>query len=145
MEYRTFDKINEKVSLLGMGAMRFPESADGQVDEAEAISMIRNAVDSGINYVDTAYNYHGGKSEEIVGKALKDGYREKVLLADKMPIWMAKDEDQMRSIFDTQFKRLDVECIDMYLLHSVNVSNWKRAGRLNMLSFLDEMKAKGRI
>ena len=145
MRYRIFNKINEKVSLLGMGAMRLPETADGEVDEKEAIDIIRSSVDSGVNYVDTAYNYHGGKSEVIVGKALKDGYRQKVLLADKMPIWMAKDETKMKEIFDTQLERLDVDCIDMYLVHSVNVPNWKRAKKLNLLPFLEEMKAQGKI
>ena len=145
MRYRIFNKINEKVSLLGMGAMRLPETADGEVDEKEAIDIIRSSVDSGVNYVDTAYNYHGGKSEVIVGKALKDGYRQKVLLADKMPIWMAKDEAKMKEIFDTQLERLDVDCIDMYLVHSVNVPNWKRAKKLNLLPFLEEMKAQGKI
>lgn len=145
MRYRIFNKINEKVSLLGMGAMRLPETADGEVDEKEAIDIIRSSVDSGVNYVDTAYNYHGGKSEVIVGKALKDGYRQKVLLADKMPIWMAKDEAKMKEIFDTQLERLDVDCIDMYLVHSVNVPNWKRARKLNLLPFLEEMKAQGKI
>ena len=145
MRYRIFNKINEKVSLLGMGAMRLPETADGEVDEKEAIDIIRSSVDSGVNYVDTAYNYHGGKSEVIVGKALKDGYRQKVLLADKMPIWMAKDEAKMKEIFDTQLERLDVDCIDMYLIHSVNVPNWKRAKKLNLLPFLEEMKAQGKI
>lgn len=145
MKYRTFKKINEKVSLLGMGAMRLPETADGKIDEAEAIDMIRSSIDSGVTYVDTAYNYHGGNSEVIVGKALQDGYREKVLLADKMPIWLAKDEDGMRKIFDTQLERLGMDCIDMYLFHSVNASNWKRGGKLNLLPFLDELKAAGKV
>ena len=107
MKYRTFAKINEKVSLLGMGAMRFPEEKDGKVDENNAVSIIRAAIDSGINYIDTAYPYLSGQSEVIVGKALKNGYREKVLIADKMPIWLAKDENHMKEIFNTQLKRLD--------------------------------------
>ena len=71
MRYRIFNKINEKVSLLGMGAMRLPETADGEVDEKEAIDIIRSSVDSGVNYVDTAYNYHGGKSESSWEKLSK--------------------------------------------------------------------------
>lgn len=145
MKYRTFGKINEKVSLLGMGAMRLPETADGKVDEQEAISIIRSAIDSGITYVDTAYPYHNGESEVIVGKALKDGYREKVLLADKMPIWLAKDEDHMKEIFSKQLKKLDTDCIDMYLVHSVNTPNWRRIKKLNLMPFLEEMKAQGKI
>ena len=99
MHYRTFKKIDEKTSLLGLGCMRLPVDENDNVKEDEAISMIRSAIDSGINYVDTAFTYHGGKSEKILGKALKDGYREKILLADKMPIWIAKDEESMKSIF----------------------------------------------
>lgn len=89
--------------------------------------------------------YHGGVSETIVGKALKDGYREKVLLADKMPIWLAKDEDHMKEIFNDQLKKLDVDYIDMYLVHNVNISNWKRCKKLNLMPFLEEMKAQGKI
>lgn len=145
MQYRTFDKINEKVSLLGVGTMRFPLLDDGSVNEEEAISIIRTAIDSGVNYVDTAYMYHDGISEVITGKALKDGYREKVLLADKMPVWLAKDEEAMKQIFYTQLERLDTDCIDMYLVHNVNKSSWKRCKKLNVMPFLDEMKAQGKI
>jgi len=145
MQYRTFKKIGEQVSLLGMGAMRLPETKDGKIDEKEAIDIIRSAIDSGVNYVDTAYTYHGGNSEVIVGKALKDGYREKVMLADKMPIWVAKDEEDMKRIFYKQLERLDTDCIDMYLVHNVGVPIWKRAKKFNLMPFLEEMKAQGKI
>ncbi len=145
MQYRTFKKIDKKVSLLGMGAMRLPETEDGKVNEQEAIDIIRSGIDSGITYVDTAYPYHNGQSERIVGKALKDGYREKVTLADKMPIWLAKDEDHMKAIFNKQFERLDTDCIDMYLVHNVGIPVWKRAKKLNLMPFLEEMKAEGKI
>lgn len=145
MLYREFKKINKKVSLLGLGCMRFPENEDGSVKEQESIEIIRSSIDSGVNYVDTAFTYHGGKSEKILGKALKDGYREKVLLADKMPIWIAKDEDSMKSIFYKQLERLDTDCIDMYLVHNVNRGIWKRALKLNLMPFLEEVKAEGRI
>ena len=145
MQYRTLKKINKGVSLLGMGCMRLPVTADGKVDEQEAISIIRSAIDAGVNYVDTAYTYHEGNSEKIVGRALKDGYREKVLLADKMPIWLAKDEEHMKAIFEEQFQRLDTDVIDMYLVHNVSAATWKRVKKLNLMPFLEEMKAKGRI
>lgn len=145
MQYRTFDKTGEPVSLLGMGTMRFPTAADGKVDEETAISMIRHSIDMGVNYVDTAYMYHDGESEKVVGKALKDGYREKVLLADKMPVWMAKDEQAMADLFQEQFDRLDVDVIDMYLVHNITVPVWKRAKKFNLLSFLEEKRAQGKI
>lgn len=145
MHYRTFKKIDEKTSLLGLGCMRLPVDENDNVKEDEAISMIRSAIDSGINYVDTAFTYHGGKSEKILGKALKDGYREKILLADKMPIWIAKDEESMKSIFYKQLERLCTDSIDMYLVHNITKSIWKRAQKLNLMPFLEEMKAEGKI
>lgn len=145
MQYRTFNKTGQKVSLLGMGTMRLPLAEDGKVDRQEAISMIRHSIDEGINYVDTAYMYHDGESEKIVGEALKDGYREKVLLADKMPVWLAKDEEKMRAMFDEQLERLDVDVIDMYLVHNITVPVWKRAQKFNLMSFLEEKQAEGKI
>ena len=145
MQYREFRKIGRDVSLLGVGCMRLPQTADDKIDEAEAIRIIRTAIDKGVNYVDTAYMYHNGESEKVLGKALKDGYREKVLLADKMPIWLAKDEASMKDIFEKQLRRLDTDCIDMYLVHNVTVPVWKRAKKLNLMPFLDEMKAQGKI
>lgn len=145
MEYRKFKKTGEDVSLLGFGTMRFPMLENGEIDEPQAISMIRTAIDHGVNYVDTAYMYHDGMSEVITGKALKDGYREKVFLADKMPAWFAKSEEDVKNIFEEQFKRLDVDCIDMYLVHNLTRSIWKIAQRHNVIAFLEEQRAKGRI
>lgn len=145
MQYRTFHKTGENISLLGMGTMRLPLKKDGSVDRQTAVSMIRRAIDEGVNYVDTAYMYHDGESEKIVGQALKDGYREKVLLADKMPVWMAEDEDAMRRMFDEQFERLQTEVIDMYLVHNITVPVWKRAQKFHLMDFLEEQRAKGKI
>jgi uncharacterized protein len=86
MKYRNFGKLDIKVSALGFGAMRLPVS-NGAINEKEAIKMIHYVVDHGLNYIDTAYIYHEGKSEKLVGKALKNGYRDKVHLATKLPSW----------------------------------------------------------
>ncbi len=142
---RTFPKINERTSLLGLGGMRFPTLENGEVDEAEAIRMIRHAVDSGINYLDTAYTYHGGKSERIFGKAFKDGYREKILLADKLPIWLVKEEADVRRFAEEQLERLETDCIDLYLVHAVNEADWKTTRECNVLPIMEELRAEGKI
>ena len=147
MKYRTFEKTGERISLLGFGTMRLPV-VNGQfskINEKDAIQMIRSAIDRGINYVDTAYMYHDGVSEVVTGKALKDGYREKVLLADKMPVWMAQTEEDVEIIFNEQLKRLDVDCIDMYLVHNITAPIWKRALKFNTMAFLEKKKAEGKI
>lgn len=145
MQYRTYAKTGEKVSLLGFGTMRLPTKPDKKIDRPEAVRMIRHAVDCGVNYVDTAYPYHNGESEVVVGSALKDGYREKVFLADKLPMWMLGDESGQQRIFDEQLKRLDVDMIDMYLAHNLTVPLWKLAKKFNTLDFLDRKKSEGKI
>lgn len=145
MKYRTIG--NEKISLLGFGAMRLPviNGDSGKVDEAETVRMIRSAIDSGVNYVDTAYVYHEGFSETVVGKALKDGYREKVFLADKLPIWLARTEEDIDKLFDTQLKRLETDRIDMYLVHNLTAQFWKHTKELNTLTNLEKKKTEGKI
>ena len=147
MKYRTFKKTDEKISLLGFGTMRLPviSGDSAKIDEAEAIRMIRSAIDRGVNYVDTAYMYHDGFSEVVTGKALKDGYREKVFLSDKMPLWMAHTEEDVDKIFNDQLKRLDVDCIDMYLVHNIGAGIWKRALQFKTLDYLEKKKSEGKI
>jgi predicted aldo/keto reductase-like oxidoreductase len=147
MEYRTFSKTSEKISLLGFGTMRLPviDGDEGKIDEEESIKMIRHAIDSGVNYVDTAYMYHQGTAENLVSKALKDGYREKVYIADKMPLWMTKEAGGIEALFEEQFKRLDVDHIDFYLVHSLNKKGWEKAKKEKLMPFLEKMKVEGRI
>jgi len=144
MIYRENPKTHEKVSLLGFGAMRLPTEG-GKVVESEAIRMIRYAIDNNINYVDTAFPYHDGVSEEIVGKALKDGYRERIFLADKLPVWNIKEHADCQKTFDVQRKRLGEEHIDYYLVHGVDDHNWEAVQKHKILDFMTKMKDEGSI
>lgn len=105
MEYVDFGKTGFRVSRFGLGCMRFPD------DENEAVRIIRHAIDSGVNYIDTAYTYPG--SEEIVGKALRDGYREKVCLVTKCPVSMSLSQKDMEIHLDEQLKRLQTDYADI--------------------------------
>jgi predicted aldo/keto reductase-like oxidoreductase len=147
MQYRTFGKLDWKVSALGFGAMRLPltskETTD--IDEPETTRMIRHAIDEGLNYVDTAYPYHGGKSEPLVGRVLKDGYRDRVRLATKLPCWLVEKSDDFDKYLNEQLQRLDVEYIDFYLLHSLNKKSWHTVRDLGALPWAEGALADGRI
>ena len=146
MKYRKFGKTGFNASALGFGCMRFPTTgSDGAVDEPEAIRMVRYGIDSGINYIDTAYPYHGGDSERILGRALKDGYREKVRLATKLPIWEVKEAADFDRLLDEQLARLQTDCIDFYLLHNLQAPTWPKVRDLGVLDWLRKVKAAGKI
>jgi predicted aldo/keto reductase-like oxidoreductase len=147
MLYRPFGRTGEKVSILGFGCMRFPvlDGDGGRIDDPLATEMLRYAIDHGVNYVDTAYPYHAGASESLVGQALAGGYRDKVLLATKLPCWMVESREDMDRILATQLERLHTDHIDCYLLHALDAGSWAKMERLGALEFLDTAKADGRI
>lgn len=148
MRYREMGKTGTEVSVLGFGCMRFPTvgGQDSCIDEAKAIEMIRYGIDNGMNYVDTAFGYHGGNSERIVGKALKDGYRDMVYLATKLPLWNVKCEEDVERIFNEQLQKLDTDHIDFYLLHAVNNESWEnKVLQFDILSKLEKLKEQGKI
>ncbi|PLX94922.1 MAG: aldo/keto reductase [Desulfuromonas sp.] len=145
MLYRAVPKNGDKLSILGFGAMRFPLNEDGSIHEAKAIAQMRMAIDRGINYIDTAWPYHGGQSEVVVGKALQDGYREKVKIADKLPSWAIKNRLDMERILDRQLERLGVACVDYYLLHALDGGSWDRLASYGVIDFLEQAKSEGKI
>lgn len=147
MNYRKINRTDFEPSIIGLGTMRLPvvNNNYGDIHEEEAIKMIRYALDNGINYIDTAYPYHEKNSELIVGKALKDGYREKAILVTKNPVWLVNEYSDFEKYLDEQLEKLDVDCIDIYLLHALNKGSWKKVFDLGCIKFLDEMKAKGKI
>jgi len=146
MQYRPFGKDGWKISALGFGAMRLPMLPDGKTaDEKESIRIMRYGIDNGINYVDTAYFYHGGVSEVIVGKMLKDGYRKKIRLADKLPVGMLKETADFDKILDLQMKRLEVDYIDYYLFHGIGDGGLADMNRLNLFKKMEDAKKAGKI
>jgi uncharacterized protein len=147
MLYRKLGSTGEEVSILGLGCMRLPllNEQYNKVDTESAISLIRRAIDNGINYLDTAYPYHNGLSERIIAEALKDGYREKVFIADKLPSWLIQKRTDMDRYLKNQLERLQTQQIDFYLLHSVKEDYWSNLESLGVLEFLDDAVNDGRI
>ncbi|NHJ85355.1 MAG: aldo/keto reductase [Asgard group archaeon] len=149
MKYRELGKTGRKVSILGFGAMRLPtlKPEEPAIDHEEAIRLIRKSIDAGVNYVDTAFNYHNYESEIVVGKALKDGYREKVTLATKAPVWSDdyNKPEHFNETLNKQLEKLGVKTIDVYLLHALNEKTWKKVQDLHLIESAKKAKEDGRI
>jgi uncharacterized protein len=149
MEYRKFGPLDWQVSALGFGCARFPTvngvEFDPEISETEAIAMLRYAIDRGVNYVDTAHIYHGGNSEIVVGHALQDGYRAKVRLADKSPIWLLERGEDFDTILDEQLRKLQTDHVDFYLLHGLDAKSWAKVQELDLFSRAEKAIADGRI
>ena len=145
MLYRRMNNVVSDLSILGFGCMRLPVTKGGDIDEKQATKMLRYAIDHGVNYVDTAYPYHKGESEPFLGRALQDGYREKVFLATKLPSWLIKSRADMDHYLDEQLKRLQTDHIDFYLVHGLMRPFWENLWSLGITDFLDDAIADGRI
>lgn len=145
MLYRKMPRNGDELSVLGFGCMRLAVKADGSIDEERATRQVRDAIDHGVNYVDTAWPYHGGESEPFVGRALEDGYRERVNLATKLPSWLIGSREDMDMFLNAQLERLRTDHIDYYLVHALVGNLWDRIEGLGVADFLERAKADGRI
>ncbi len=147
MQYRKLGKLG-KTSALGFGCMRLPTVEDGTINREEAIKLIRKGIDNGITYVDNAWPYHKGESEVVLGLALKDGYREKVTLVTKCPVGPKEFSapEHFEKYLNEQLKRLDVECIDIYLLHALNKKSFEeKVVGFNLVERALKAKEEGKI
>lgn len=144
MLYRTMPKNGDSLSILGFGCMRLP-MIEGKIDAPRAIAQIRGAIDRGVTYVDTAWPYHGGESEPLLGRALRDGYRERVKIATKLPSWLVSSRQDMDRYLDAQLERLGVDRIDYYLVHALDGALWDSVAGYGVRDFLDQAKRDGRI
>ena len=153
MTYRINPRNGDRISLLAFGCMRFPVLPEAtrpsgpEIDNAAAAALVDYAMAHGVNYFDTAWRYHAGMSEVMIGKALKRYPRESFFLADKMPGAINPTLEQAKDLFRTQLERCQVDYFDYYLLHSVRtVEAFKQTyEEYGILDFLLEQKAAGRI
>jgi predicted aldo/keto reductase-like oxidoreductase len=150
MKYRKFGRLDWETSVLGFGCMRFPTSDGnpfgGKIVEDEATRMVRHAIDSGVNYIDTAYPYHEGRSEVLLSKALGNGYRERVKLATKSPVWLVKERDDFGKYLDEQLERLQTDHVDFYLLHGLTSKSWRETVLAHdLIGAAEEALGDGRI
>lgn len=128
--------------------MRLPlKSADpADIDEAKVDLLLKTAVDVGVNYLDNAYPYHGGREEAVVGASLeRNGLRDSFYLATKCPVWLVEDPGDFERLLDEQLKRLRTDHVDFYLLHALSGERWGKAEKLGVLAAMERFKADGRI
>lgn len=145
MTKKKMEKLGIETSLLGFGCMRFPVTADGEIDEPEAERMLDRAIAAGVNYIDTAYPYHGGKSETFVGKALRKYDRSSFYLATKLPCWNVQVKEDAAKLFQEQLGKLQTDYIDFYLMHAMNKEKFHQMVDLGVVEYLEGLKAEGKI
>ncbi|MFW9880924.1 MAG: aldo/keto reductase, partial [Candidatus Thorarchaeota archaeon] len=148
MKYRKMGSLDWEVSALGFGCMRLPvkkNNGNEFIDEEEAIKMIRYAIDNGVNYIDTAFPYHNQTSEIVVGKALQDGYREKIKITTKIPMWLITQREDFDKYLDIQLKKLQTDYVDIYLFHGLNKQTFQLVKKYEFIEKMEEAKASGKI
>lgn len=141
MQYRTMKKTGDSLSALGFGLMRLPKKGR-KVDEPRATAQIRYAIDHGVNYLDTAFSYD---QEKFIGRVLADGYRERVNIATKLPLFLVRKRDDMDRLLGESLRNLGTDHIDYYLFHALSPGAWGRLKGLGVADFMAKAKADGRI
>lgn len=145
MEKRQISTLNIKTSLLGFGCMRFPTLANDEINEKESELMLNTAMDAGVNYIDTAYPYHNGKSESFTGKVLKKRARDSFYLATKLPCWEIETKEDVVRIFNKQLANLQTDTIDFYLLHALGKERFDKMLTIGALDVCLELQKQGKI
>ena len=145
MQYRTMPGRKRRLSILGFGVMRLPTRA-GRIDRKQSDAMLSQALDSGVNYLDTAFPYMAGQSEPYIGRFLEEnGRRKDVAIATKLPHWQTRTRKDMEKMLENQLKRLRTDYIDYYLVHNVTGGSWDSMMNREILEFLDKAKQSGKV
>lgn len=150
MQYRKMKESGDRLSVLGFGCMRLPSKGRGgamaSIDIPEATKQLLQAIDGGVNYIDTAWPYHRGQSERFLGEhVLQNGYREKVHIATKLPCFSINKASKIDEIFNKQLEKLQVEYIDYYLLHALDGNSWEKIKSLGIIEWMDSVKRQGKV
>ncbi len=142
---RTMNGFDKPVSLLGFGCMRFPTTSDGKIDRERARAMLLRAHEAGVNYYDTAYPYHGGESELVVGEVLNELPRDSYFLTTKLPVWEIKTREDAQKMFEKQLEKLQKDYLDLYLLHAMDENRFQEMEKAGVIDFMFELKKQGKI
>lgn len=149
MKYRRMGtRVPVEVSALGFGCMRLPTMPAGEkrvIDRTRTQGMFETALAAGINYFDTAYPYHSGESERVVGELLCREHRDEFFLATKMPVWAVKEASDFDRIFNEQLEKLQTDRVDFYLVHAIDRERWKSVCDLGIREWLLQKQASGQI
>jgi predicted aldo/keto reductase-like oxidoreductase len=158
MQYRNYGKLGYQVSALGMGCMRLPRiinaENEARVDRETSYEMIRYAADRGVTYFDTAYGYHAGTSEEVLGEALEGGRREKAVIATKQPFGVMTDlksgggktiHENARRNLEKTLKKLRTTYLDVYLIHNIGKHCWEDVKKEKIIEEYEKFRAEGLI